>query len=59
MTGVLQWMAISSSEGIGKEGEVVAWLLYVREHFSVEPGAGNVELLRIRIRGESTRLTSW
>ena len=52
-------MAISSSEGIGKEGEVVAWLLYVREHFSIEPGAGNVELLRIRIRGESTRLTSW
>jgi len=22
-TGVLQWMAINSSEGIGKEGEVV------------------------------------
>ena len=22
----MQWMAISSSEGIGKEGEVVAWL---------------------------------
>jgi len=25
MTGVLQWMAISSSEGIGEEREVVGW----------------------------------
>jgi len=24
--GVLQWMAVSSSEGIGKEGGAVAWL---------------------------------
>ena len=26
MTGVLQWMATSSSERTGKEGRVVVWL---------------------------------
>jgi len=26
MTGVLRWMVISSSEGVGEEGEVVGWL---------------------------------
>lgn len=26
VTGVLQWMTMSSSEGIGKEGGLVAWL---------------------------------
>ena len=30
MTGVLPWMAISSSEGIGKEREAVGWPCMLR-----------------------------
>ena len=55
MTGVLQWMAISSSEGIGKEGRVMVW---PGESFDVvELRAENdkVESLWVRIRRKANK----
>lgn len=57
-TGVLLWMALSSSEGLGKEGGVVVWL---SQYFNVvKPRAGNdkVESEKGSVGGP-TRLTSW
>ena len=56
VTGVLQWMTISSSEGKGKRSGGVA--LYVRECFDiVELGVGNE--YGQRSGGRSARWTSW
>ena len=39
--GVLQWKAISSSEGTGKEGGAMAWLSVLECFDIVELGSGN------------------
>lgn len=56
MSGMLQWMAISISEGEGKE--VVQWGLCTRVCFDgVELSAGNdeVESLWVRIKGKTNK----
>lgn len=58
MSGMLQWMAISISEGEGKEEEVVGWGLCTRVCFDgVELSAGNyeVESLWVRIKGKTNK----
>lgn len=56
-TGVLQWMAISSPEGIAKDGGAVAWLSVLECLSVVEHRAGNdkVEPLWVRIKGNANR----
>ena len=57
---MLQCMAISSSEGTGKEGGAVVWLSMLECFTVVELGAGNkVVSLWVRVRGGPTRCTSW
>lgn len=57
MSGVLQWMAISSSERIGKERSV-GRALYVREHFDVIELVAKddkVESLWVKIRRRANK----
>jgi len=50
MIGVLQWMAISSSEGTGKEGEMVAWLSML-ESVRVMLLSLGLGMIRLRLYG--------
>ena len=56
-TGVLQWMAINSSERIGKEGEAVGYSC-VRECFDcleLDDGDDRVECLWVRTRKKANK----
>lgn len=53
MTGVLQWMAITSSDGIGKEGAAVGWLSMLESVLIfVELNAGNCQVLMGKDQGK-------
>ena len=58
MTGVLQWMAINSSEGIGKEREVVGWHCMLGTCFDcikLNNCDDKVECLWVKMRGKANK----
>ena len=58
MTGVLQWMAINSSEGVGKKARGGGVALYVREYFNcleLDDGDDRVECLWVRIKQKANK----
>lgn len=52
MTGVLQWMATSSSEGTGEEGEAVGWLCTLGRGLAVQ-SSGTVGIRLSACGGQS------
>lgn len=61
MTGVLQWTATCSSEGTGKEGDVVG-VPYIREtfdHIELEDSDDVVECLCVRIKEKASVADIW
>ena len=54
-TGVLQWMAINSSEGVDRQGEVVGSPGESFDCLELNDGENRVEYLCLRIRGKAKK----